>query len=312
MDLIARVPGIKFINEPFIQSVLESSNIVTGLEGALLPEERKLVHVSKEQEGFVRAHLIKNRATKIRGPYAPFNPGHQFFTNRRVLKIVHATALVEWFIKQELPFKYVSLIRHPLTSALSLSKGCPLHVKANLLHPEYVGRYLKPKQLKYCWSVLESGSNFQKCILEWCLDNLPILAAAEMGFSDNLLVTYEELVINPNPMLELICKHCGIERTTEVFDGVNRASASTALDRIAFIENVTPAEMLSISFAEIDSNEAETAFEILKVLQINCYEPGFIMASKRYLSFPGTNRLRYSCDTTVTRFKSPIPNIFTT
>jgi hypothetical protein len=106
---------------------------------------------------------------------------------------------MNWF-EEEFNGQIVYLLRHPIPTSLSREKYSilPLYLKNDI----YCKRYLSPSLKRYCETLIETGTEFQKKILDWCLQNL-----APLKYLDNgnwLTLFYEDMGMNPSATLDTL------------------------------------------------------------------------------------------------------------
>ena len=92
-----------------------------------------------------------------------------------------------------------------------------------LLATDY-SRSFTAEQLRYARKVLESGTKLERGVLDWCLQNAVPLRNAT---ADWLIVSYEQLVIEPRPVLELLAKRLELPKPERMLHRLNIPSAST-------------------------------------------------------------------------------------
>lgn len=284
MELIGAVPGVRFVNEPFEPEFVAEKGLPTYLE-SLSVRERKVLGIPESENGkklFCR-HLMDYGKTRIKGPYFPFSPQFHVISNRRVLKVVHATAIVEWIIHQELNFQPILLIRHPIATALSLLKSSnALRSKANLLHTGFREDYLDDRLINLAESILKRGDQMECFVLEWCLDNLPIQRAHERN-PEWLLISYEEMNLNPVASIELIADKFDLD-TGKLMKVMGNPSASTTRDRREALQ-ADKSRKISRWRTVVDKQTEKRLFSIIKEFGIEFYSEGSLLPQRALLNF---------------------------
>jgi hypothetical protein len=297
MEVIAAEPGMKFVNEPFHPIMLNRAGLPTGLETSLPWHFRKILDVPLEAEDQFRSYLLDDRATQIKGPYNVFSPDFHWITNRRILKEVTATAIGEWIDDQKLGFKIVYLIRHPLPTALSWgqfllwAQGNILPAQAHLLHPVFRKKFLNGGLYDYAWSVLRDGSDLEKYVLEWCLQNLAPLRAIQSG-RDWIVITYEELVLSPVLAIHWLADRLQLRHPDRLTKGMGVPSATTDPKRIKLIQQESAIRRVQEWRSKVSLSLEKRALEIPREFGIHVYEVGSYVAREEFLHFAETPRLR--------------------
>jgi hypothetical protein len=294
METIAAEPGIKFVNEPFTPKFVKKAQLPTGLEGKLPLNKWKVLVVPPDADIQFREHLLENSATRIRGPYNIFSRDFDFLTNRRVVKDVDATSICEWIDDQDLGFRIVYLIRHPISTALSLVRGSVVRVEANLRHEGFRNRYLSDELTTYAWEIVQDGSEFEKGVLQWCLDNSIPWNAITRGNRNWLLFTYEELLLSPVKSIQLIAERIELSRVDRLLRRVRIPSATTWPGREEIVKKANAVQRVKEWQVQVTDSAQRTAFEIVSRFGIDAYELGSPVAREIYLHFSETAQLRDS------------------
>ena len=231
MEVIASEPGIRFVNEPLRPEYVAKLKLPTELD-SLPADERKILGVPSPAEDRFRALFADYRMTRTFGPYDFFSPQFHWSTTRRIIKDVYAASIADWIQEQSFGFKTIYLIRHPIPTALSMSRGCTLRIEANLKHPTFAEKFLNQQLVEFSWWMLEHGSELEKRVLEWCLDNIVPWTIVKTRPRDWLVITYEELMLSPDRSLQLIADHLGLRHIERLRQAMTRPSASTHNSRV--------------------------------------------------------------------------------
>jgi len=284
MQMLAATPGIRSVNEPDLPELIAQRGLPTGLEGVLKPHFRKVLDVPTGSEELFRSYLFDPRITRIRGPYNPFSPSFHLLTDRRVLKMVHATAIAEWIANQGL--RPVYLVRHPIASALSMTRSATtLRVEANLRHEGFRARFLGDDQVELAWSVMESGSPLERFVLEWCLDNLGPLRASRKHPDRWTVLSYEELVLSATRLVPVLGRRLDLHDPDRMLRVVRTPSASTRGGSHAKLRQKDPLQLVGLWERDVDHETQARLFEIVERFEIDVYRPDTIMPTERYLNF---------------------------
>jgi len=292
MELLASAPGVRFVNEPFVPQMVQMRHLPTGLESELEPAARKVVDVLPTAEARYRSYMTDPRETRVRGPYAPWSPQFHAVTNRRVFKIVHGTAIADWLMESELHLDPVFLVRHPVSTALSMQRsGVTLRALANLSSPGFRSKHLGSVLAEFSWGVLNDGSEPERRVLEWCLDNLVPYRLWSEKKSTWTLITYEELALNTRRSLEYLGEQLDVEVTQRMVDSLSTPSASTSKERRDDVAKSDVAERLVRWRSEDHGSLESRAFEIVEHFDIRIYSRDREVAVERCLHFGDTPRI---------------------
>ena len=293
MEVIASEPGMRFVNEPLRPEFVDKARLPTQLD-ELPPLERKILDVPYSAEKQFRALFTDHRITRHYGPYDFFSPQFHWLTTRRIIKEVHSLGIADWIFQQDLGFKVIYLLRHPMPTALSNARGCTLRAEANLRHKSFRERYLTKAQVELGWTVLHDGSEFEKQILEWCLDNIVPWKIVTTRPHDWLILTYEELVLSPDRSLRLIADRLGLRHFDRLRRVMTRPSASTYDSRLKLVRSSDPESLVQEWRSSVSAEMEAQAHTIIQEFGVSAYECGSYVARDEFLHFPETPRLKNS------------------
>jgi hypothetical protein len=293
MEVIASEPGMRFVNEPLRPEYVDKARLPTQLD-ELPPLERKILDMPYSAEKQLRSIFTDPRITRLFGPYDFFSPQFHWLTTRRIIKEVHSLGIADWIDHQDLGFKIVYLLRHPVSTALSMIRGCTLRAEANLRHQNFRERYLTKAQVELGWTVLHDGSEFEKRILEWCLENIVPWKIVTTRPHDWLVVTYEELVLSPDQSLRLIASRLGLQHLDRLRQAMTRPSASTHDSRLKLVRSSDPEFLVQEWRSSVSAEMEAQAHTIIQEFGISAYECGSYVARDEFLHFPETPRLKSS------------------
>lgn len=292
MELLGAAPAMRFVNEPFIPGLVLKTGLPTGLENAFAPDLRKVVDVPADAEALYRNHLMNYRSTRVRGPYSLTSPQYHFVSDRRVIKVVHATGIADWITAQPLPLRPVFLARHPIATALSMARSnIQLRAPANLKHPGFRNRHLGDELASFAWEILESGSGVERFVLEWCLDNVVPYRDMQEHPERWSSITYEELMLNPEASLHRLGSELDINVTHRMTELARIPSASTSIQRRNSIATSDVPDWLGRWRDRTDEAFEERAFQIIDRFGIGLYERGRTVATEPFIFLDDTPRV---------------------
>ena len=135
---------------------------------------------------------------------SPFSEYYRPFTSRVVAKILHGgeSRMVE--LAEACNARIVLLLRHPIP--VSLSREVTPRLEA-FLTSDY-RHHFSEDEIQFAWEVVREGSDLEKGVLDWCLQNaVPLRNVRE----DWVVLSYEELVLAPEPVLSLLAERLQLE-----------------------------------------------------------------------------------------------------
>ena len=215
-ELFLSQPGFRPCDEPFnLRS--QQVRVALGLETwTALYDPANEQRIRSYLEGFIYGHgasAFKN--------LLPTQRHYRFRTSRVVFKILHALEhRIDW-VEQALGGQVYFLIRHPIPVALSREVTPRLEV---FLEAPFVD-HLDEAQRSVAQDVIERGDRLERNVLDWCLQNAVALRnkAARRG-----LITYEQLVLDPEPVLQRLYHEAGLSDLQRMRDQLSRPSRSVS------------------------------------------------------------------------------------
>jgi hypothetical protein len=212
------------------------------------------------------------------GP-APFRTHHRFRTRRTVFKIIHgAEDRVDWLC-DEFNGRAVLLLRHPIAVSLSRQVYPRLH---SFLRSDY-RRHFTAEQQAAAWGVLREGSVLERGVLSWALQNAPLLRSAGAQWP---VVTYEQLVLDPDPLLALLADRLALPAPARMCDHLTTASTTTsqssdATQRYLKKDRGRHRNWLVEKWREqVTHEEEQNAMAILDIFEIDAYASGEMLPSE--------------------------------
>jgi hypothetical protein len=267
MEIIASQSGIKFINEPLLLTQFKHGGPLPSSWEFLLPHaerEPKIEHYFRQ--------LLENKLGI--GAPAPFSRFHRFVTSRIVVKELRCHDLMNWF-EERFNCQIVYLVRHPIPASLSRKRFArlPLFLSNHI----YCERYLSPELCAYGWAIVQKGTELQKKVLDWCLQNLPPLKFLDRA--KWLCLHYEDIVLQPAVVIERLAKFLGNMDKAKMLKQITASSGSTALSDAAtqqFLRLTSEHDdrhyLVNKWREKISPQEEDTAFEILDRFKIDVYQ----------------------------------------
>lgn len=215
MELICSQKGFRYCSEPLdMRSVL-----VRRYSGISSWEEMYDPECSEKFQAYF--NKIISGEISFRNPN-PFRPHHRFFTNRMVFKLIHGGVdRINWF-RDEFNAKILLCLRHPVPVTLS-------RVEYPFLHRFLVSHYREQfthEQLRFVKDIVRSGNKLQQGTVAWCIHNSVPLRNVE---SDWAVVTYEQSVVQPEPVIEYMCSKLELSEPDKIFEKLSLPSRSIVL-----------------------------------------------------------------------------------
>ncbi|MCF8330984.1 MAG: sulfotransferase [Bacteroidales bacterium] len=200
---------------------------------------------------------------------------HRFSTNRTIFKIHKLTYLfIE--IMAEIPAKGVYLIRHPLSHSISRMRNQWDTYASLFLNSKKIRQLLDSKAVEKANQIIQEGSQLEKFVLSWALENYIVLYKAKNNqLPDNiLLISFEELITYPEKSLRKISSHCNLTYNNSMMKKVSKPSHgivhSTSETRNQILEGKHK-KLANKWKQEISLKDEAKAFRILEIMGIDYY-----------------------------------------
>ena len=271
MELIGTQPGFKACNEP-----LDVRN----------PMVRHYLGITDWHELYNRSAMpalhayfqaICEGRLHAMDP-VPFRRHYRSVTNRIVFKIIFGgEERVNWF-RDTFNGRVVYLIRHPI--AVGLSREYYPRIQAQL-QSDY-RRHFSKEQLDVAQHIVEDGTQLEQGVLAWCLENAVPL---QMATDDWLIIGYEELILDPQPLIEQLAHRLALPEPQRMVDRLTIPSAVKAKSNRETqhaLEHGTDRHWLIGKWRKhVNEQDERRAMEILAHFQLDIYQHGELLPTRR-------------------------------
>jgi len=213
MELIATQPKFKYCNEPLNMRnyrIRETSKIKTWEELYGDGRREKLGPYFKN---------IHNGRVRFLNP-SPMRRYYRPFTSRIVYKIINGAEVDINWMAATVSGRVIYMLRHPIPVILSRKVLPRLDV---FLNSELSTRFTN-EQLDYAQSIVEGTDYFQKGAVSWCMQNAAALAEEKSLWT---IVTYEQLVVDPEPVILVLDKNLELAKPEQMLAHLGTPSKVT-------------------------------------------------------------------------------------
>jgi hypothetical protein len=231
MEIIGANRGVLPLNQP----VEAFTPNLTPYQYARLPafDRGVIVHPDAEEEAELRAYTDELMAGRMRvnAPHRFWRRDFSFRTDRLLLKIIDAKAMMDWF-DTHYDMDIVYLVRHPVPQALScIRNGWGTSTKAYLRNEWFVEEVIAdPAALDMARRLADEGSELERMVLNWTVENLyPLKVLADRPHW--LALSYEETVLDPEGTFAQVSERLSLTDTDRMRRAAARASASSGLSQ---------------------------------------------------------------------------------
>jgi hypothetical protein len=275
MEAIAAEDGVRPCNEPLnirkpeVRARLRIDDWTSLVSGESLPRI----------ERYFRALLRGGIGYSFKTP-RPLQKNYHFLTDRVVLKVLFGCEdRISW-LKRTFDAQVVCLVRHPIP--VSISREVLPRLPA-LLGSEYA-RTLSPSQRDAAFAIFEEGSHLEKAQLDWCLQNKPLL---DQFNEIDLFVTYEQLVIQPDVVVDALADTLGLRRRDEVRASLDRLSGSVSKSSDSSLKILDERKQNQLAVIakwrrSVSAGDECRLMNVLASLDMDIYRAQSLLPSQRY------------------------------
>jgi len=298
-QIICANKGIRYIDQPFttFKSKTVLGQISADKKSLYLPplDQSQLISLSSSAEKQIASYmnLLLPGKISLNTPleYSISKKYFGFLTNRTMIKITGASAMIDWFVYQ-FDCQVIYLIRHPIPNVLSIMRNkWGITASAYLNDQEFTDSYMDNDVLEFSWHIMKSDDFFLQGILNWCLENLVPLKFSNSKF---LTITYEEMVLSPIQMVELLTKYLNVSHSEKMFHAVGKPSASSGFSEECTVKDIQSPQSRAERYEKIvarweksiSEEKEKQAMGILDAFGIHAYCLGSSLPHKFFLHFP--------------------------
>lgn len=213
MELILTQPGFKPCTEPLDLRNLDVRRHLPLADWAALYDDAALPVLERYFDGFRRGRLrFKNHSPRLAG-YRPF-------TWRMVFKLLHGAEDRLTWLADRFNGRVVILLRHPIPVAIS-NRDLP---RLDAFVNSAFARHFTDDQLAAARRIIAGDDRLHQGVLSWCLQTSVALRHRP---ADALVITYEQLVLQPAPVIHALAAHADLPRPARMLRRVAVPSATT-------------------------------------------------------------------------------------
>jgi hypothetical protein len=206
----------------------------------------------------------------------------RLITHRIVFKILHAGEdRIGWF-RDSFNGRVVLLLRHPIPVTLS-RKTLP-RLEA-FVETDYA-QALSEDERRLARGIIGSGTEREKGVLDWCLQYVVPLRHAT---NDWAMVSYEQLVLEPQPVVALLAKRLELPRPEAMVRRLRVPSAAAhqsdqrSQQVLQAGEGVSRGRWLVEKWrSKVEESEEKRLMAIVARFGIDAYESGNPLPTARY------------------------------
>lgn len=235
MELVAANRGIRPMNQP-LETLSRNLTLAQAFEIPRFPLGQ-ITSLDEGQGDGLQRYLERlfSGEVVVNAPLRFWRAGFERVSDRTVLKITDAKAVIDWF-DRTLDVDIVYFTRHPVPQALScIRNGWNLTTHAYLADPRFCAEYLGAAEGR-CHDLAADGSELERWVLNWAVENAAPLALLPRR-PHWTHVRYEDTVLRPEDELQRLATRLGLSdvdamrrRLKRPSESSRRSSASTRAD----------------------------------------------------------------------------------
>lgn len=289
LNTVAAHPGMRYVGRPFMtalrsrwrRSIPDLGQTAGAGTGHVFGNFIHFEGAAQTQfEAFARRIVMAQShiypTLRFRAPYF-----HRR-TDRVIFQVHTISAMIEWF-HETFHVNTAVMLRHPIPNALSIMREPWAAEGADFLaHPWFVDTHLTGAQVDLGRRVLAEGTELERQVLDWCLRMLLPLRALEGGRHDDwLLLTYEQMVLEPEKIVRIISQRLDLPDMEAMMRQVEQPSATITPGTARRMRDRD--YLLSRWRDRIGAEEERHVMRIPAAFEIDAYTTGQTMPAERLL-----------------------------
>lgn len=275
MELIGTQPGFKTCSEPLNIRL----PLVRKYLGATSWSDLHDPELTPRMEEYFRAH-IEGRLHFL-DPIPTRSNVYRFFSRRIVFKIVHGgEERIGWF-RDTFNGRIVYLLRHPIAVSLSRKQSPRLDAYRRSKYR----RYFTSDELRLADRIIERGTKIERGVLSWCFEHAVPLRQRS---TDWIVLTYEQLVLEPEPVVDLLVTTLELpdrERMVRALPRASNVKGKSDAATQALLEHEDEAsrrKLVTKWRSHVGTREESKCMELLEAFGIHAYRAGDDLPAKNY------------------------------
>lgn len=282
MQVIASNRGIKSVDQPC--SVFSAS--AHQLRQLPIRDCGQLHHPNAQEQEMLHAYFgaITHGDLHVNEPWRFWSRDFHWRSDRIVFKLTDAHGAATW-LTDSFGWQPVVLLRHPLSQSLSVMSlnlqkdpgGWHSRAPGFFRSEEYGRAYLDERQLARCHDVWDRGSDLDRHVLGWILENLPLLRAMETR-PDWPFVSYEAMVLEPEAVIGALARALDLEAEDRMLAGIAEQSRSvrrlSQADRQKAIRERDRGALLGSWRRRVSAEDERRCFDLVEAFGIDLYRAG--------------------------------------
>ncbi len=225
MEMIAANRGIRPMNQPF-ETLSRNLTLAQAFEIPRFPQGQ-ITSLGEPEAAMLGSYVRRMFSGElvVNAPLRFWQTGFERVSNRVVLKITDAKAVIGWF-DENVDADIVYLTRHPVSQSLScIRNGWTLTTRSYLADPHFCAAFLGAAEGR-CRDLMDHGSPLEQWALNWAVENVaPMTLLPERP--EWLHLRYEDAVLHAERELARLAGRLGLQDMDRMEQVLRRPSGSS-------------------------------------------------------------------------------------
>ena len=288
MESMGAEPGLRFVNEPFTKKHISKTDLKIFPKFRDIPTGGKYYSLNPEERQGVNRFLENFKYVRRAGPYNPLKSNFHFKSDRLIVKMLTMNLVLDHFLDQVDKYQFMWLVRHPMPTIISSLpmklRRETIDLKSYVEEESFREAYLTDAQADFLIRTHESGAEHEVWAAEWALDHVvPLRMYKGENHNDMFLISYEQLVVNPELVIGRMAKELQLDRPDLILKELRVPSASTRSDKMAEQKNFDPNNKIKAWRKKTTPEMEGDIFDIIEFFGIDLYARGRDVLNEEYL-----------------------------
>lgn len=288
MESLSAEPGLRFVNEPFSRKHLAQTSLAKFEKFEEVSFDKKFLSLTEEERDGIDSYVSDYKEIRRAGPYNPFKSSFHLTSDRLLFKVLKMNMVVDYFLDKADQYHLLWLVRHPGPTILS---SLPMRVRYNAIdlqayyqEDSFRERYLTEEQVSLMKQIHTSGNEQQAWAAEWAIDHLvSFLHFQESNAANLFLVSYEQLIIQPELVLSKLKDTLGLSRTDLILKELKVPSASTRTEVVKEYQDFNANKKIQAWRKKSSLGYEAEIFDVIEAFGIDLYSRGRDILNEDYL-----------------------------
>jgi hypothetical protein len=275
MELIAANRGIRPMNQP-LETLSRNLTLAQAFEVPRYPLGQITSLDERQAEGLHRyLKRLFDGEVVVNAPVRFWRSGFERVSDRTVLKITDAKAVIDWF-DHTLDVDIVYFTRHPVPQALScIRNGWNLTTDAYLADAAFCERRLGTAEGR-CRDLAAQGTELERWVLNWAVENMaPLAHLADRPHWTH--VRYEDTVLRPEEELQRLAERLNLRDVVAMHRRLQKPSVSSHASSASTRADIRRGDAGAVAYGWRKHVDAEDLVRSARVLELVGIDPSVVV-----------------------------------